>query len=114
METVAISILSAFVISIGIARVRVGLIGQHLGGAKLVSYVKKYPEVPQLHHRRITVGVGAVIILIGVGFLFLLVNVISRTKWLRGAESPSRVKHRILLFFPLDICGARTPRHLCT
>jgi hypothetical protein len=72
METVAISILSAFVILIGIACVRVGLIGQHLGGLKLVSYVKKYREEPQLRHRRITVGVGATLILIGVGFLFLL------------------------------------------
>ena len=72
METVVISLLSVFVIFIGIACVRVGLIGQHLGGAKLVSYVKKYRQEPQLHHRRITVGVGAVLILIGVGFLFLL------------------------------------------
>jgi UDP-N-acetylmuramyl pentapeptide phosphotransferase/UDP-N-acetylglucosamine-1-phosphate transferase len=80
METLAVVSLSAFVIFLGIACVRVGLIGPHLGGAKLVSYVKKYPEEPQLHHRRITVGVGAVAILIGVGFLFLLFDVLPRTK----------------------------------
>jgi hypothetical protein len=80
METLAIAALSGFVIFIGIACVRVGLVGQHLGGARLVSYVKKYPQEPQAYHRRITAGVGAVLILIGVGFLFLLLNIHSRTK----------------------------------
>jgi hypothetical protein len=74
METVAILSLSSIVIFLGIACIRVGLTGQYLGRVKLVSYVKKHPGEPQLYHRRITAGVGAVFILIGIGFLVLEFN----------------------------------------
>jgi UDP-N-acetylmuramyl pentapeptide phosphotransferase/UDP-N-acetylglucosamine-1-phosphate transferase len=80
METLAIVSLPAFVIFLGIACIRVGLTGQYLGRAKLVSYVKKHSEEPQLHHRRITAGVGAVFILIGISLLVLQLNVLTRTK----------------------------------
>jgi len=80
MGNTAIAGLSALVIFIGIACVRVGLIGKHLGRAKMVSYVKKHPEEPQVYHRQITVGVGALLILIGIGFLVLLSNMLSWTK----------------------------------
>jgi hypothetical protein len=60
---------SAFVILLGIAVTRVGLYGEHLGRFKLVSYVKKYAEQPSSHHRYITVGIGMVSILLGLGFL---------------------------------------------
>jgi hypothetical protein len=80
METLAVASLSAFVIFLGIACIRVALTGQHLGTAKLVSYVKKHPEEPRLYHRRITAGVGAVLVLIGVGFLVLQLDVLPRTK----------------------------------
>jgi UDP-N-acetylmuramyl pentapeptide phosphotransferase/UDP-N-acetylglucosamine-1-phosphate transferase len=80
MENLVAYSLSALVTFLGIACIRVGITGQYLGTAKLVSYVKKHPEEPQLYHRRITVGVGAVMIFIGVGFLVFLLDELPRTK----------------------------------
>ncbi len=59
---------SLVLVALGVAIIRVGLIGQYLGGLRLVSFVKKYPENPRLHHRIITTGIGMVSVLLGLGF----------------------------------------------
>jgi len=63
--------LSLFLIALGIAVIRVGLIGEHLGRLRLVSFVKKYPDAPRSHHRMITAGLGAIFVPLGFGFTIL-------------------------------------------
>ncbi len=72
--------LSALVIFLGAAMVRVGVAGKYLGRWKLVSFVEKHPETPRLYHRWITAGVGAAFVLIGVGLLVFLLNALPWTK----------------------------------
>lgn len=71
---------SALLIFLGVAIVRVGLIGKHLGSARLVSFVKKYPEAPQPRHRQITVGIGVALLLFGAGLAILQFIVLARIK----------------------------------
>lgn len=58
--------LSALVIFLGAAITRVGLIGQHLGRLRLVSFVRKYSEPPLWYHRCVTVGIGIGAIILGI------------------------------------------------
>ena len=69
MEDIVICCLCGFVILLGLAITRVGLYGEHLGGFKLVSYVKKHVERPRWHHRFVTMGIGIASILLGVALL---------------------------------------------
>jgi hypothetical protein len=64
--------LCAFVIFLGVAITRVGLYGQHLGGLRLVSNVKKYAGAPRWQHRCMTAGCGIVMILLGAAGLIIL------------------------------------------
>ena len=70
--------LSAVIILGGLAIVRVGLVGQHLERFRLVSYVKKNDEKPELYHRYITVGLGLIPLLIGTALFCLEVFLISK------------------------------------
>jgi hypothetical protein len=67
------------VIFLGAAIIRVGLRGQYLGGLKLVSNVRKYPAEPRWYHRLITVALGVLSVLFGIGF-FISVFVLSAMK----------------------------------
>jgi hypothetical protein len=56
-----------------------GMRGQYLGGLKLVSNVRKYPAEPRWYHRLITVALGVLSVLFGIGF-FISVFVLSAMK----------------------------------
>jgi len=79
-ETLAIVSLAGFIIFLGVALIRVGMIGPFLGRLRLVSFVKKYPDQPQLYHRWFTAGIGVVCVLLGIGFTILQLIVFPRRK----------------------------------
>jgi hypothetical protein len=67
--------LSVIVIFIGLAIIRVGLVGQHLDQLRMVSYVKKCSYEPRWHHRCITIGIGIVSVLLGAsGFILVVIS----------------------------------------
>jgi len=67
-ETLTIISLAGFIIFLGVALIRVGMIGPFLGRWRMVSFVKKYPDQPKLYHRWFTAGIGIVCVLLGIGF----------------------------------------------
>lgn len=56
----------------GIAIVRVGFLGEHLGRGRFLSHVQLHPEPPQWYHRFLTVAVGAIVIFVASTALTLL------------------------------------------
>ena len=79
-ETLTIISLAGFIIFLGVALIRVGIIGPFLGRWRMVSFVKKYPDQPKLYHRWFTAGIGIVCVLLGIGFTFLQLIVFPRMK----------------------------------
>jgi hypothetical protein len=72
--------LSVFIIFMGLAVVRVGLLGQHVDRFRLVSYAKNDNEPPKLHHRYITVGLGFIALLLGTALFGLELFLTSKMK----------------------------------
>jgi hypothetical protein len=72
--------LSVFMIFLGLAIIRVGLVGKYLDHLRLVSYVKKSSDEPRWYHRCITTGMGALFVLLGTGLFVFLVLSLSRLK----------------------------------
>jgi len=56
----------------GIAIVRLGFFGEHLGRGRFVSRIAAHPEPPEWYHRFFTVAVGAVVIFIAAAAFTLL------------------------------------------
>ena len=79
-ETLTIVSLAGFLMFLGVALIRVGMIGPFLGRLRMVSFVKKYPDRPKLPHRWFTAGIGIVCILLGIGFAILQLIVFPRMK----------------------------------
>ena len=79
-ETLTILSLAGFIIFLGVALIRVGMIGPFLGRWRMVSFVKKYPDQPNLHHRWFTAGIGVVSVLLGIGITILQLIVFPRMK----------------------------------
>jgi hypothetical protein len=79
-ETLVIVCLAGLTIFLGVALIRVGMIGPFLGRWRMVSFVKKYPDQPKLYHRWLTAGIGIVSILLGIGMTFLQLIVFPRMK----------------------------------
>jgi hypothetical protein len=66
--------LSVVINFLGLAIIRVGLVGQHLDHLRMVSYVKKCSKEPRWYHRCITIGIGVVSVLLGTSvFVFVVI-----------------------------------------
>jgi hypothetical protein len=58
----------------GIAIVRVGFFGEHLGRGWFVSHVQMHPQPPQWYHRLVTVALGAMVIFVASAAFTMLVQ----------------------------------------
>jgi hypothetical protein len=69
MEKLILFCFCVSIVFLGAAIIRVGIRGRYLGSLKLVSNVRKYPVEPLWYHRSITVALGILSLLFGVGAL---------------------------------------------
>jgi hypothetical protein len=58
----------------GMAIVRVGFFGEHLGRGWFVSHVGIHPEPPQWYHRAVTITLGALVIFVASAAFTLLIQ----------------------------------------
>ena len=72
--------LSIILTFLGLAIIRVGLVGRYLDRLWLVSHVKKREGEPLWYHRCITTGVGILALVIGTSLFILVILARSRAK----------------------------------
>lgn len=67
-----LEVIAVLVAIFGMRQVRAGFLGEHLGRGRFVSHVQAHPEEPKWHHRALTAGLGALVILLAAAAFTLL------------------------------------------